>query len=68
MSSTTNIICIYSQNVWKNYVLVDSLLEFQKDLYDILFIQKPHWNFIQFALFTLSSGDQEVVGAPVYPE
>ena len=46
MSSTTNIIRIYSQNVQKNYVLVDSLLESQKDLYDILFIQKPPWNFI----------------------
>ena len=68
MSSTTNIIRIYSQNVWKNYVLVDSLLESQKNLYDILFIQKPPWNFIRFVLFTLSSGDQEVVGAPVYPE
>ena len=41
MSSTTDIICIYSQNVQKNYVLVDSLLESQKDLYDILFIQEP---------------------------
>ena len=49
MSSITNIICIYSQNVWKNYVLVDSLLESWKDLYDILFIQEPPWNFIQFA-------------------
>jgi len=29
---------IYSQNVYKNYTLVDSLLEIQKDLYDILFI------------------------------
>ena len=38
ISSTTNIIHIYSQNVWKNYVLVDSLLESQKNLYDILFI------------------------------
>ena len=34
MSSTTN---IYSQNVCKNYVLVDNLLETQKDLYNILF-------------------------------
>ena len=39
MSGTTNILHIYSQNVWKNYVLVDSLLESQKDLYDILFTQ-----------------------------
>ena len=42
MSSTTDIICIYLQNVQKNYVLVDSLLESQKDLYNILFIQEPH--------------------------
>ena len=39
MSGTTNILHIYSQNVWKNYMLVDSLLESQKDLYDILFTQ-----------------------------
>jgi len=38
MSSTTDMICIYSQNVQKNYMLVDSLLESQKGLYDILFI------------------------------
>ena len=68
MSSTTNIICIYSQNVQKNYVLVDSLLESQKDLYDILFIQEPPWNFIRFAPFTSSSGGQEIVGAPIHPE
>ena len=68
MSSTTNIIRIYSQNVWKNYVLVDSLLESQKDLYDILFIQEPPWNFIRFAPSTSSPGGQEVVGAPIHPE
>ena len=68
MSSITNILCIYSQNVWKNYVLVDSLLEFQKDLYDILFIQKPPWNFIQFVPSTSSPGGQEVVGTPIHPE
>ena len=68
MSSTTNIIHIYSQNVWKNYVLIDSLLESQKDLYDILFIQKPPWNFIRFAPSTSSIGGQKVVGTPIYPE
>jgi len=68
ISSTTNIIRIYSQNVQKNYVLVNSLLESQKDLYDILFIQEPPWNFIQFAPSTSSSGSQEVVGAPIHPE
>ena len=68
MSSTTNIIRIYSQNVRKNYVLVDSLLESQKDLYNILFIQKPHWNFIRFAPSTSSPGGQEIVGAPIHSE
>ena len=68
MSSTTNIIHIYSQNVWKNYVLVDSLLESQKDLYTILFIQEPPWNFIRFVPSTSSPGGQEVIGAPIHPE
>ena len=68
MSSTTNILRIYLQNVWKNYMLVDSLLESQKDLYNILFIQEPPWNFIRFAPSTSSSGGQKVVGAPIYPE
>jgi len=59
---------IYLQNVWKNYVLVDSLLESQKDLYDILFIQEPLWNFICFAPSTTASGGDEVIGAPIHPE
>ena len=68
MSSTTDIICIYLQNVQKNYVLVDSLLESQKDLYNILFIQEPHQNFIQFTPSTSSPGGQEVIGATIHPE
>ena len=68
MSGTTNIFYIYSQNIWKNYVLVDSLLKSQKDLYDILFIQKPLWNFIQFTPFTSSLNGQEVIGASIYLE
>ena len=68
MSSTTDMFRIYSQNVRKNYVLVDSLLESQKDLYDILFIQEPPWNFIRFAPSTTASGGDEVVGAPIHPD
>ena len=48
-------------------MLVDNLLESQKDLYDILFIQEPPWNFICFALFTTTSGGDEVVDAPIHP-
>ena len=68
MSGTTDMIRIYSQNVQKNYVLVDSLLESQKDLYDILFIQEPPWNFIRFAPSTTASRGDEVVGAPIHPD
>ena len=68
MSGTTDMIHIYSQNVRKNYVLVDSLLETQKDLYDILFIQEPPWNFIRFAPSTTASGGDEVVDAPIHPD
>ena len=68
MSNTTNILHIYSQNVQKNYVLVDSLLESQKDLYNILFIQEPPWNFIRFTPSTSSPGGQEVIGASIHPE
>ena len=67
MCSITNTISIYTQNV-QNYVLVDSLLEFQKDLYDILFIQEPPWNFIQFAPFTTSPSGQEIIGIAIHPE
>ena len=66
MSGTTNIIHIYLQNVWKNYMLVDSLLEFQKGLYDILFIQESSWNFIRFASSITSPNGQEVVGTPIH--
>ena len=68
MSGITDRIRIYSQNVWKNYVLLDSLLESQKDLYDILFIQEPPWNFIHVAPSTTASGGDEVVGAPIHPD
>lgn len=66
MSSITNILCIYSQNVHKNYVLVNSLLETQKDLYDILFVQELPQNFIGFALFTTILGRDEVIGTPIH--
>ena len=68
MYSTTNMLRIYLQNVQKNYVLVDSLLESQKNLYDILFIQELPWNFIHFAPSTTASGGDEVVGTPIHPE
>jgi len=57
----------YLQNVYNNYVLVDDLLEIQKNLYNILFIQKLLWNFVCFALLTTIYVGDEVIGAPIYP-
>jgi len=66
ISSITNILHIYLQNVHNNYILVDNLLEIQKNLYNILFIQKPLWNFVCFALLTTIYGGDEVIGAPIH--
>jgi len=34
-------LCIFSQNVRKNKILTDTILETQKNISDIIFIQKP---------------------------
>ena len=65
MSSTTNMLYNYLQNVCKNYALIDSLLEIQKNLYNI---QKPLWSFIHFAPFTTTSGRDKVVGTSIYSD
>jgi len=66
MCSTTKL-CIYSQNVRKNYVLVDTFLESQKDHYDIFFVQEPLWNLIRYAPSTVSLEGDKVVGASICP-
>jgi len=59
---------IYLQNVRKNYALVDTFLESQKDQYDIFFVQESPWNFICYAPFTVSLEGDKVVGAPIHPD
>ena len=66
MFSTANLLYIYLQNVCKNYALVDSLLEKQKNQYNILLIQEPLQNFICFILFTTTPREDEVVDTPIY--
>jgi len=41
----------FSQNVYKNYLLTDLILENNKN-FDIIFIQKPLWSVIQSILST----------------
>jgi len=56
------------QNVHKNYALVDTFLESQKDHYDIFFVQELPWNFICYAPSTVSLEGDKVVGAPIHPD
>jgi len=56
------------QNVRKNYALVDTFLESQKDSYDIFFVQEPPWNFIRHTPSTTSLERDKVVGAPIHPD
>jgi len=67
MCSTTKL-RIYLQNVRKNYTLVDTFLESQKDHYNIFFVQESPWNFICYAPSTVSLEGDKVVGAPIHPD
>ena len=67
MCSTTKL-RVYLQNVRKNYVLVDTFLESQKDHYDIFFVQELPWNFIHYAPSTVFLKGDKVVGTFIYPD
>jgi hypothetical protein len=45
-------ICVLSQNVNRNGLHVDMLLETHKDSYDIIFVQEPPWKVIHKTVLT----------------
>ena len=57
---------IFSQNVCKNRLLTDTLLENYKN-FNILFIQEPSWSIIQNILSSMSEEEEEIIGAPNHP-
>jgi hypothetical protein len=59
---------IFSQNVCKNYALTESILATKKDNFDIIFIQEPPWNLICHVPSTKEPLNDELMGAPIYPE
>ena len=59
---------IYSHNVHRNYLLMDTVLETNKDSFDILFIQEPPWRTICQAPSTCDPNGEPVVGGPIHPE
>lgn len=61
-----NDIKIFSQNVQKNNLIVNTIFESKFD-FDIIFIQEPSWTTI-YSIFSSSNWDRDVlVGTPNHP-
>jgi hypothetical protein len=67
-SSSVGEVRIFSQNVAKNYLHVDYLLECLKDTFDILFVQEPPWRTVRTTVSTTNPEGADVVGAPKHPD
>ena len=62
------IVRILCQNVNRSFAHVDILLECNKDMFDIVFLQEPPWKRLCAAPSTRSREGEDVVGAPNHPE
>jgi len=59
-----NILKIFSQNVWKNSLIVNTILENQMS-FDIVFIQEPLWSTICTIPSSTSYKGEELVGVSI---
>ena len=57
---------IFSQNIYKNYLVINTILEIQSH-FDIVFIQEPPWSIICKVSSTLNSEDKDFIGTVHYP-
>jgi len=57
---------IFSQNIHKNNLLTNTILEAQRD-FDITLIQELLWAFIQSILSSMSNGEEHLVEVPNHP-
>ena len=57
---------IFSQNVCKNSLIVNTILETQLS-FDIIFLQEPPWSIIRTIPSSTSCIGEKLVGAPHYP-
>ena len=57
---------IFSQNVCKNVLIVNTILETHSH-FDIIFIQEPPWSIIRSSPCSSSSEGEVLVGAPHHP-
>ena len=58
---------IFLQNIQKDRLLTDMILESNKE-FDIIFIQEPPWSFIQSIPSLLSEGEESLVGTSNHPD
>ncbi|KXN88530.1 hypothetical protein AN958_07210 [Leucoagaricus sp. SymC.cos] len=61
-------VCVFSQNVNRNYAYLDMLLENIKDFFDIIFLQELPWRTIRQIVSMTSSEGDDVIGAPKHPD
>ena len=61
-----DILKLFSQNVCKNSLIVNTILETQMS-FNIVFIQEPPWSTICTILSSTSSEEEELVGIPHHP-
>ena len=54
---------IFSQNIWKNNLIVNTILE-TKYNFNIIFVQEPSWTTIRLLLSLRSCEGKELVGIP----
>jgi len=57
---------IFSQNVWKNSLIINTILETQSH-FDIIFIQEPPWSILHMISSSISCKGEVLVGTPYYP-
>ena len=57
---------IFSQNIWKNNSVVNTILKTQSD-FDIIFIQEPFWTTICSIPSSRSKDGKELVGVLNHP-
>jgi len=57
---------VFSQNIWKNLLIINILLKTQTQ-FDIIFIQEPPWSEIHKIPSALSSEGEDLVGTSHHP-
>jgi len=57
---------IFSQNICKNNLLTNTILEAQRD-FDIIFIQELPWSIICSISSSSNKEEEDLVGIPNYP-